>query len=291
MPESLGAISQGNARRLQPGLGQLSPALARRHRGAEAPRRGLAAGCVPARPIIDGRWTGTMCLTEPHCRLRPGHVEDPRRTRSRRHAIPSPAPRSSSPAANTTSPTTSSTWCWRACPMRRPAPRASPCSSCRSEGRTRRHRRASATRCAADRIEHKMGIHGSATCVINFDGAQGYLIGEPNKGLAAMFTMMNTARLAVGLQGLGLIDRALPERAALCARPRAEALAVGREIPRQAGRPDHRASRCPPHAADLQGAGRRLARAGAARRDAWSTSWNARRTTPRRKAADDCSAS
>jgi len=53
-----------------------------------------------------------------------------------------------------------------------------------------------------------MGIHGSATCVINFDGAQGWLIGEPNKGLAAMFTMMNTARLAVGLQGLGLSDRA-----------------------------------------------------------------------------------
>ncbi|HQZ32253.1 MAG TPA: acyl-CoA dehydrogenase C-terminal domain-containing protein, partial [Arenimonas sp.] len=57
-------------------------------------------------------------------------------------------------------------------------------------------------------IEHKMGIHGSATCVMNFDGAQGYLIGQPNKGLNAMFTMMNTARLAVGLQGLALIDRA-----------------------------------------------------------------------------------
>ncbi|MCL1633060.1 acyl-CoA dehydrogenase C-terminal domain-containing protein [Luteimonas sp. SX5] len=61
-------------------------------------------------------------------------------------------------------------------------------------------------RCGA--IEHKMGIHGSATCVINFDDAQGWLIGEPNKGLMAMFTMMNTARLAVGLQGLGLADRA-----------------------------------------------------------------------------------
>ena len=57
-------------------------------------------------------------------------------------------------------------------------------------------------------IEHKMGIHGSPTCVINFDGAQGYLIGQPNRGLNAMFTMMNTARLAVGLQGLGLMDRA-----------------------------------------------------------------------------------
>lgn len=63
-----------------------------------------------------------------------------------------------------------------------------------------------AVRCGS--IEHKMGIHGSATCVMNFDGAQGYLIGQPNKGLNAMFTMMNTARLAVGLQGLGLMDRA-----------------------------------------------------------------------------------
>jgi len=54
-----------------------------------------------------------------------------------------------------------------------------------------------------------MGIHGSATCVLNFDGAQGWLIGQPHKGLQAMFVMMNTARLAVGLQGLGLADRAL----------------------------------------------------------------------------------
>ncbi|WP_460891006.1 acyl-CoA dehydrogenase family protein, partial [Ramlibacter alkalitolerans] len=63
-----------------------------------------------------------------------------------------------------------------------------------------------AVRCGS--IEHKMGIHGSVTCVMNFDGAEGYLIGQPNKGLSAMFTMMNTARLAVGIQGLGLIDRA-----------------------------------------------------------------------------------
>ena len=53
-----------------------------------------------------------------------------------------------------------------------------------------------------------MGIHASATCVMNFDDAEGWLIGEPHKGLMAMFTMMNTARLAVGLQGLGLADRA-----------------------------------------------------------------------------------
>ncbi|HEX8379187.1 MAG TPA: acyl-CoA dehydrogenase C-terminal domain-containing protein [Allosphingosinicella sp.] len=51
-------------------------------------------------------------------------------------------------------------------------------------------------------IEHKMGIHGNSTCVMNYDEAIGYLVGEPEKGLAAMFIMMNAARLGVGLQGL-----------------------------------------------------------------------------------------
>ena len=55
---------------------------------------------------------------------------------------------------------------------------------------------------ACGSIEHKMGIHGNATCVMNYDGATGWLIGEENKGLAAMFIMMNDARLGVGLQGL-----------------------------------------------------------------------------------------
>jgi len=50
-------------------------------------------------------------------------------------------------------------------------------------------------------IEHKMGIHGNATCVMNYDGATGYMVGEENKGLAAMFIMMNAARLGVGIQG------------------------------------------------------------------------------------------
>jgi alkylation response protein AidB-like acyl-CoA dehydrogenase len=55
-------------------------------------------------------------------------------------------------------------------------------------------------------IEHKMGLKGSATCVLNFDGATGWLVGEPNKGMRAMFTLMNGARLGVGLQGLGLAE-------------------------------------------------------------------------------------
>ena len=51
-------------------------------------------------------------------------------------------------------------------------------------------------------LEHKMGIHGNATCVMNYDGAKGWIVGEENKGLAAMFIMMNAARLGVGIQGL-----------------------------------------------------------------------------------------
>jgi alkylation response protein AidB-like acyl-CoA dehydrogenase len=55
-------------------------------------------------------------------------------------------------------------------------------------------------------IEEKMGIHGNSTCQLNLDGALGWLIGEPNKGLNAMFVMMNAARLGVGMQSLGLTE-------------------------------------------------------------------------------------
>ncbi|MFV9681959.1 acyl-CoA dehydrogenase C-terminal domain-containing protein [Pseudomonas sp. NY15367] len=63
-------------------------------------------------------------------------------------------------------------------------------------------------------IEHKMGIKGASTCVMNFDGATGWLVGEANQGLACMFTMMNDARFQVGLQGLGIGEAAF--QGALC---------------------------------------------------------------------------
>ncbi|KTT14890.1 acyl-CoA dehydrogenase family protein [Pseudacidovorax intermedius] len=59
-----------------------------------------------------------------------------------------------------------------------------------------------------ERIEEKMGLHGSPTCVMRFDDATGWLVGEPGRGLAAMFVMMNAARLHVALQGIGLLDAA-----------------------------------------------------------------------------------
>lgn len=55
-------------------------------------------------------------------------------------------------------------------------------------------------------IEHKMGIHGNATCVLHFERARGFLLGEPHRGLHAMFVMMNSARIGVGIQGLGLTE-------------------------------------------------------------------------------------
>jgi len=57
-------------------------------------------------------------------------------------------------------------------------------------------------------LEHKMGIHASPTCVMNYDGAKGWLVGQPHRGLPAMFVMMNTARLYVGVQGLGVGEAA-----------------------------------------------------------------------------------
>jgi len=64
--------------------------------------------------------------------------------------------------------------------------------------------RRNGVRCGS--IEHKMGIKGSATCVMNYEDATGYLLGEKHKGMRAMFTMMNSARLAVGVQGLALSE-------------------------------------------------------------------------------------
>ena len=56
------------------------------------------------------------------------------------------------------------------------------------------------------KLEHKMGIHGNATCVMNYDGATGWLLGQEHKGMRAMFTMMNEARIGVGMQGLAQAD-------------------------------------------------------------------------------------
>jgi len=75
------------------------------------------------------------------------------------------------------------------------------------------------------RIEEKMGIHGNSTCVMNYEGATGYLIGERDKGLRAMFIMMNAARLGVGVQGLALSEVSY-QNAAIYARERLQGRAL-----------------------------------------------------------------
>ncbi len=78
---------------------------------------------------------------------------------------------------------------------------------------------------ACGSIEHKMGIKASSTCVMNFDNATGWLVGEKHKGMRAMFAMMNTARLGVGVQGLGLAEVAL-QNGLLYARERLQGRAL-----------------------------------------------------------------
>ena len=136
-------------------------------------------------------------------------------------AIASPARRSSSPTASTTSPTTSSISCWRGCPTRRRARAASRCSWCRNSCVNADGSLGARNDVRAHSIEHKLGIHGSPTCTMVFGdqgGATGYLIGEENRGMACMFTMMNQARLVGRPAGRRHRRARHPAGARLCAR-------------------------------------------------------------------------
>ena len=159
------------------------------------------------KPIVEGRWTGTMCLTEPHCGTDLGLLK----TRAVPNADGSYAITGTKIFITAGEHDFTDNIVHLVLARLPDAPAGSkgismfivPKVKVRRDGSLGD---ANAVRCGA--LEHKMGIHASATCVMNFDGAEGWLIGQPHKGLMAMFTMMNTARLAVGLQGLGLSDRA-----------------------------------------------------------------------------------
>jgi len=159
------------------------------------------------KPLVEGRWTGTMCLTEPHCGTDLGLLK----TRAE-------------PNADGTYSITGTKIFITAgehdltdnivhlvlakLPDAPPGAKGislfvAPKFKVARDGTVGER---NALACGS--IEHKMGIKASVTCVMNFDGAQGYLVGQPHKGLQAMFTMMNTARLGVGLQGIGLSERA-----------------------------------------------------------------------------------
>ncbi|TLY53493.1 MAG: acyl-CoA dehydrogenase [Gammaproteobacteria bacterium] len=206
LPDSLGAplkemldsanLSWGNFPLLSHGASE-----SLKHHGEEWQRQ------VFLKPIVEGRWTGTMCLTEPHCGSDLGLL------RTRAEPNPDGTYRVSGTKIFITAGEHDLTENIVHLVLARlpDAPAGVkgislfivPKYKTDKSGKIGER---NTVACAS--IEHKMGIKASVTCVMNFDNAEGYLIGQPNRGLMAMFTMMNTARLAVGIQGLGLIERA-----------------------------------------------------------------------------------
>jgi len=159
------------------------------------------------KPIVDGRWTGTMCLTEPHCGSDLGLLK----SKAAPNADGSYAISGTKIFITAGEHDFTENIVHLVLARLPDAPPGTKGISLfivpkYKTGKDGKMRERNSLACGA--IEHKMGIKGSATCVMNFDAAEGWLIGQPNRGLTAMFTMMNTARLAVGLQGLGLIERA-----------------------------------------------------------------------------------
>ena len=147
--------------------------------------------------LIEGQWTGTMCLTEPHCGSDLGML----RTRAEPNEDGSYSITGTKIFISAGEHDLSDNIVHIVLARLPDAPEGTKGISLfivpkfLVEGGERNQ-----VSCGA--LEHKMGIHGNATCVMNFDAAKGFLIGPPNKGLNCMFTFMNTARLGTALQGL-----------------------------------------------------------------------------------------
>ncbi|HLM54189.1 MAG TPA: acyl-CoA dehydrogenase C-terminal domain-containing protein [Pseudoxanthomonas sp.] len=159
------------------------------------------------KPIVEGRWTGTMCLTEPHCGTDLGLMK----TRAEPNADGSYSITGTKIFITAGEHDLTENIVHLVLAKLPGAPAGAKGISLFVTPKFKVSRdgamgERNGLRCGS--IEHKMGIKGSVTCVMNFEGAQGYLVGEAHKGLHAMFTMMNTARLGVGLQGVGLSERA-----------------------------------------------------------------------------------
>ncbi len=172
-----------------------------KHHGEEWQRE------VFLKPIVEGRWTGTMCLTEPHCGSDLGLLK------TKAEPTADGMYRISGTKIFITAGEHDLTenivhLVLARLPDAPPGTKGISLFIVPKFKTARDGSMGERNTLSCGSIEHKMGIKASATCVMNFDGAEGYLIGQANRGLNAMFTMMNTARLAVGLQGLGLIERA-----------------------------------------------------------------------------------
>ena len=204
-----------------------------------------------------------MCLTEAALRHRPRPAAHQGRAAGRRHLQAHRQQdlhlgRRARPGRRT-----SSTWCWRACPTRRRARKGIslfvvPKFNVERRRLARRAQRASTAAASSTR----WASTATPPAQIVLDGAIGTLVGEPNKGLAAMFVMMNAARLGVGMQSLGLTEVAY-QNALAYAKDRIQMRSLsGVKAPGQAGRPDHRAPRRAQDAADRARLRRRRPRAG-----------------------------
>ncbi len=159
------------------------------------------------KPLVEGRWTGTMCLTEPHCGTDLGLLK----TRAEPNADGSYSITGTKIFITAGEHDLTDNIIHLVLAKLPDAPPGAKGISLFVTPKFKVARDGSVgerNALACGSIEHKMGIKASVTCVMNFDGAQGYLVGQPHKGLQAMFTMMNTARLGVGLQGIGLSERA-----------------------------------------------------------------------------------
>ena len=164
-------------------------------------------------PLVSGRWTGTMCLTEAHCGTDLGLLK------TRAEPLPDGAYKITGSKIFISSGEHDMAENIVHIVLARLADSPPgtkgislfivPKYLCNEDGSIGER---NGVTCGA--LEHKMGIHGNATCLMNFDGATGYLIGEPDKGLQYMFTFMNRARLGTGLQGLAHSELALQKSVA-----------------------------------------------------------------------------
>ncbi len=222
--------------------------------------------------LVSGEWAGTMNLTGAAGRFRPSARCAPARCRHMTTNWGDPLPdyrrrRSSLPMATTITATTSSTWSLARTPDAPPGSRGIslflvPKFLLDADGKPGERNDLRPLR-----LEEKLGIHASPTCVMSYgdgDGAIGWRIGEENRGLEAMFTMMNSERLLVGVQGVAIAEARLSAGTRLCPQPRTGAPC--RRIARRRGAADRAPPRCAAHAAGAPRRGRGDARARLLRR-------------------------
>ncbi|WP_445989505.1 acyl-CoA dehydrogenase C-terminal domain-containing protein [Chromobacterium haemolyticum] len=148
--------------------------------------------------LVDGSWTGTMCLTEPHCGTDLGLLK----TRAEPNGDGSYSITGTKIFISAGEHDMSDNIIHLVLARLPDSPKDVKGISLFIVPKF--HDDGSRNAVACGSLEHKMGIKANATAVINLDGAKGYLIGEVNKGLSCMFTMMNAARLGCGMQGLGI---------------------------------------------------------------------------------------